>query len=274
MIALIHIKKTGGKSLKHIMRCAFGVGHCDVKRWQPGDESFSADDLRRLRRIHPALVSLAGHSIRSYSDLRDAEPDLRYYSFVRDPIKRCISEYQYSVQMGRWAPGSFDQWIETPAYRNVQVRSLAGSEDVDAAIRQIDDNIAFVGMMARFDESLALMQPLLGLPRFTPLQRRVNAASDHSIRDAVLADTQAMTKLARANEADRALFDYVAKDIYPRQRREASRCTVSVSGMEQAFAQEPRQFNRRFFTNGAYRYLVYKPAVSVYRLLARKDNRR
>ncbi len=271
MIALIHIKKTAGKSLKHIMRCAFGVHHCDVKRWRPEDEAFSAEDLRRLQRVHPKLASVAGHSIRSYSDLRDAEPTLRYYSFVRDPIKRCISEYQYSVHMGRCRPGSFHDWIDDPAYRNVQVRSLAGSDDVEAAIGQIDDHISFVGMMEHFDESVALMQTLLGLPRFTPLQRRVNAASDHGIRDAILEDDKAMSAVARANTADVALFEYVSRVVYPRQQRAASRCQVSVAGLRRSMSDQPRQFNARFVTNGIYRYLVYKPVVSTYRLFAQTD---
>jgi len=269
MIALIHIKKTAGKSLKHIMRCAFGVRHCDVKHWQADDACFTGADLRRVQRIHPELRSVAGHSVRSYSDLAEGASDVRFYTFVREPLKRCISEYQYSVKMGRCKAGSFSNWIEKPVYRNVQVQSLAGSDDVDAAIRQIDDRIAFVGMLERFDESLAMMQPLLDLPRFTPLHRRVNAASSHAIRDAILADADAMTAVRRANEADAALFEYVERVIYPRQQRLAGRTQVAVADFKSAAAAEPRQFNGRFVANGAYRYLIYKPSVSAYRLFSR-----
>ncbi|GAB3675198.1 sulfotransferase family 2 domain-containing protein [Salinisphaera aquimarina] len=270
MIALIHIKKTAGKSLKHIMRCEFGTAHCDVKRWNSSDAYFSAADLRRLQRVHPRLQSLAGHSIRSVSDLRSAAPGLRYYTFLRDPIKRCISEYQYSVRQGRCAPGSFASWIEKPAYRNVQVKSLAGSDDLDMAIAQVDTEISFVGLMERFDESLALMQPLLELPRFTPLQRRVNAASDHAIRDALLADNEAMDAVRQANRLDSALFEHVAGVIYPRQQRQAARVSVAVTaGKPRPVERSPRQFNARFLANGVYRYLVYKPAVSAYQLVNR-----
>lgn len=48
MIALIHIKKTAGKTFKHIMRCEFGVAHCDVKRWRPLADVFSAFDPARM----------------------------------------------------------------------------------------------------------------------------------------------------------------------------------------------------------------------------------
>ena len=107
------------------------------------------------------------------------------------------------------------------------------------------------------------------MPRLTPLHRRVNAASNHAIRDSILADADAMNAVRRANEADVALFEHVARVIYPRQRKRASRTQVSVDGFKAAIAAEPRQFNRRFFANGAYRYLVYKPSVSAYRLFKR-----
>lgn len=267
MIALIHVKKTAGKTLKHIMRCEFGLAHCDVKRWGRQGDVFDADDLRRLKRINPRLASIAGHSVRSTSNLDAAEPGLRFYTFLRDADKRCISEYQYCVAQGRWPEGSFDRWIADPRYRNVQTRSLAGCEDADAAIDQIERRIAFVGLMERFDESLALMQSHLDLPCFTPLQRRVNAARDRRVGDAVKADEAAMTRIRAANRQDARVLDYVQREVYPEQRRAATRVSVAVSGRASA-GRSPRQFNTRFFANGLYRHLVYKPAVSVYRLAA------
>lgn len=268
MIALIHIKKTAGKTLKHIMRCEYGSAHCDVKRWRPTDEYFSGADLVRLQRLFPHLKSIAGHSIRSTSDMQAMAPSLRYYTFLRDPIKRCISQYQYSVRQGRCASGSFEQWLQEPRYRNVLTQSLAGCQDSDAAIDQIEQHIAFVGLMERFDESLGLMQPILGLPRFTPLQRRVNAAVDHQIRDAVLADGAAMGAARRANVEDAKVFDYVQREVFPRQQKAAARTQVAVDGRASAGV-SPRQFNPRFVANGLYRYLVYKPAVAGYRLMVR-----
>ncbi|HET7312996.1 hypothetical protein [Salinisphaera sp.] len=267
MIALIHIKKTAGKTLKHIMRCEFGVAHCDVKRWRGKGDVFDAADLRRLKRINPRLASIAGHSVRSTSDLDAAEPDLRFYTFLRDAEKRCISEYQYSVAQGRWPEGSFDRWVTDARYRNVQTQSLAGCEDADAAIDQIERRIAFVGLMEHFDESLALMQAHLDLPRFTPLLRRVNAARDNRLRDALLADERAMTHVRGANREDARVLDYVRREVYPRQQRQANRVSAGASGAASAGA-AGRQFNARFFANGLHRYMVYKPAVAAYRLFA------
>ena len=267
MIALIHIKKTAGKTLKHIMRCAYGAAHCDVKRWRDDADVFSAADLRRLMRINPWLASIAGHSVRSTADLQHAVADLRFYTFLRDPIKRTLSQYQYSVAQGRCREGDFETWIQRPAYRDVQTTTLAGVADADAAIAEIESNIAFVGLMEHFDESLALMQDALELAPFTPLTRAVNAASDHRIRDALKADSAAMAAIHAANTQDQIVFDYVQREVYPRQRRAATRVQVGADGTISA-GRAPRQYNARFMTNGLYRYLVYKPAVAVWRRTA------
>lgn len=267
MIALIHIKKTAGKTLKHIMRCEFGLAHCDVKHWHSKVDCFDRADLRRLQRVNPWVRSLAGHSIRSFSDLDQASPDLRFYTFLRDPIRRCISEYQYSVAQGRWPEGAFDRWIEDARYRNVQCESLAGCADADAAIDQIERRIDFVGVTERFDESMALMQSYLELPHFRPLQKRVNAARDNRIRDALLADSAAMTKIRDANCEDTRVFDYVLGEVYPRQQQRATRVQVGASGQASAGV-AARQYNARFWINGLHRYLVYKPALSAYRAFA------
>ncbi|MBH03662.1 MAG: hypothetical protein CMP08_06000 [Xanthomonadales bacterium] len=240
MIALIHIKKTAGKTLKHIMRCAYGAAHCDVKRWSDDAHVFSAADLNRLMRINPWLASIAGHSVRSTSDIDQAVADLRFYTFLRDPIKRTVSQYQYSVAQGRCREGAFDQWIARDTYRNVQTTTIAGVADAHAAIAEIESRIAFVGLMERFDESLALMQ------------------------DALLGDNAAMQAVHDANLEDQKVFDYVVREVYPRQQKAATRVSVGANGTASA-GRAPRQYNRRFFTNGLYRYAVYKPAVALWR---------
>ena len=264
MIALIHIKKTAGKTLKHIMRCAYGAAHCDVKRWSDDADVFSAADLQRLMRINPWLASIAGHSVRSTSDIDQGVADLRFYTFLRDPIKRTVSQYQYSVAQGRCREGEFERFITRDTYRNVQTTTIAGIADADAAIAEIEARIAFVGLMERFDESLALMQDALALPLFTPLARRVNAAGDQRIRDALIGDAAAMQAVHDANLEDQKVFDYVLREVYPRQQKAATRVSVGADGTASA-GQATRQYNRRFFTNGLYRYTVYKPAVALWR---------
>lgn len=259
MIALIHIKKTAGKTIKHLKRCEYGAAHCDAKRWRLGDECLDAAGLARIRRIMPQCQSIAGHSVRPYSNLRAEDPDIAFYTFLREPVRRCISQYQYEVTQGRIDPNTFDQWIKRDDVRNTQVASLAGNMDLAAATDYVANELTFVGLTEAFEESLAMMPSLLRTRVIRPQKARVNAAVDNTIRDRLLADAGAMARVRAANAQDIELYDYVRRVIYPRVRQRASRTTLAVS---------PRRspVNGRFVTNALVRYGFYKPAVGAWRL--------
>jgi hypothetical protein len=260
VIAFIHIKKTAGKAIKHIMRRELGLGHCDVKRWQPGDPCFSAADLARLRRIYPRLASIAGHSIKPYSDLRAAQPDLDYYTFLREPIARSISQYQYRVEMKRSVEGSFEEWIRNPSYHNLQVQTLAGAPDLDRALQLLEHEIDFVGLSERLDESLALMKRALALPDIDLSSDRVNAAKDHSIRDKLRNDPHCLELLHEANALDIALYNHVKEVIYPRQQALFG-AGIAAGGKSLG----RKRYSAQWYLNAGYRQLVYKPLVWTYR---------
>jgi hypothetical protein len=267
LIAFVHIKKTAGKTVKHIMRRELGIRHCDVKRWRQTDHCLDAAGLRRLRRVYPGLISIAGHSIKAYSDLKQAEPKLAYYTFLRDPVRRTVSQYQYRVKMGRSRPGSFEQWIRDPANRDLQVQTLANGRDRDRALEILEHDIAFVGLMEHLDESLALMRPALNLPDIDLSPDRVNAAGDNTLRDKLLGDPHSLELLQKANELDLQLYEYAKNVIYPRQRArfpEAIRDVQTRPGNGHG-----QRRSVQYFLNGAYRHLVYKPIVWTYRTTAR-----
>lgn len=259
MIALIHIKKTAGKTVKHLLRCEYGARHCDIKRWHPDDRCLDADGLRRVRTVMPQCRSIAGHSVRAYSDLQHEAPNLAFYTFLRDPIRRCISQYQYDVSLGRTAPNTFDQWIGRDNVSNLQVKSLAGDDNLDRAIEIADQDLAFVGLTEAFEESLAMMPRLLGTPPIRPQRARINAAADNRIRDQLLADNDALARIRAVNQLDVALYDYVQRHLFPRSRRQCTRTTRSC-------ATRQGTVNKGFVANVGYRYGVYKPAITAWRL--------
>jgi hypothetical protein len=260
IIAFIHIKKTAGKAIKHIMRREFGMRHCDVKRWQRSDPYFSATDLIRLSRVYPRLASIAGHSIKPHSDLREAAPNLRYYTFLREPIARSISQFQYRVKMKRSVRGSFEEWICDPSYHNLQVQSLVGAPDLDRALRLLEQEIDFVGLTEWLDESLALMKQALALPDIDLSSNRVNAAKEHSIRDKLRNDPRCLKLLREANALDIALYNHVKDVIYPRQR------ALFSAGVAAGSESRGRtRYSAQWYVNASYRQLVYKPVVWAYR---------
>ena len=100
MLVFIHISKTAGRTIRYIQRSSYGLHHCEVQPWYDRRKGppFSSEDLHRLRKIYPTLKSIAGHHVRGYVDLQENNTEFRYFTFMRDPLKRQASYYQFKVQ--------------------------------------------------------------------------------------------------------------------------------------------------------------------------------
>ena len=138
MLVFIHINKTGGNTVSHILRSSYGLRHCQVEPWQAPlswrEPPFSSADLKRLRKFYPNLRSIAGHSIFGHVDLQENESDFRYFTFVRDPLKSCTSRFQYKLQVSK-KNFVFEEWIQQESSRNHQTQWIAGVANVSEAIR-------------------------------------------------------------------------------------------------------------------------------------------
>lgn len=261
VIAFVHIEKTAGKAVKHQLRRALGLQHCDVKRWREEADYFSAADLRRLLWVYPRLRSIAGHSIKAYSDLKAGFPRLQYYTFLRDPIERSISHYQYRMNLGS-INCSFEDWTRNEANHDWQTRTLAGAPDLDRALEMIEHDISFIGIQERLDESLALMHRALNLNHvISRASERVNAAKSSCIRDKIIGDTRKLRLLQRANRLDIELYRYAETVIYPRQRRAFGSTLENLRNASNRW----NRYGHGYCSNVIYRELVYKPIVWVYR---------
>ena len=100
MLVFIHINKTAGTTVSHILRSSSGVRHRQVEPWHDRltDPPFSIHDLQRLRRYYPNLESIAGPRVRGYVDLQENGTEFRYFTFMRHPLKRHASYFQFKVQ--------------------------------------------------------------------------------------------------------------------------------------------------------------------------------
>jgi len=165
MLAFAHLMKTAGTTINSILRRSFGLGHCDVHPWDKGATVFSADDFHYLKKIYSRIESLSGHELRPYSDISRVCPNLEWFTYLREPLTRTASHYQYSVQRNRKYPGKsnkkeilFEDWLCREAAHNYQTKRIAGTEDLDLAIKILKENFLFVGLFERFDESLVMLQ--------------------------------------------------------------------------------------------------------------------
>ena len=265
MLALIHIEKTAGTTITYILRQSFGTRHCDVLPWKRSfshGDVFSAEDLRRTRWLYPRLESIAGHTVKPFGDLQHAHVDVRFYTFLREPLARCVSHYQHQIQrMGKSL--SFKEWIRDERYRNFQVRKLAGNEDGDRAIRTLDETVRFVGLLERFNESLVMLRKRFpDAPLKIGYQRR-NVAADSAIKDRLLNDPAVRPLLVDANREDLKLYQFVTERLYPRQAREYGDSLEADVAHFEATHRPPPAFPR-LMLNTIKRRLVYRPVRAAF----------
>jgi hypothetical protein len=215
-IAVVHVHKTGGTTLSSVFKRSFGGRHCSVISTDSCAPFFAADQLLELRRWYPRLHSIMGHDIKAYGDLHTAAPNVRYVTFLRDPVARCASHYQYDVQVGG-VDLPFEEWITQDVSPNRHTRHLAGPDATAGdAISLLEERFSFVGLIEQYDESLLMMQRKLGLPDVRYAKRWT--APDNQIKRNLLSDPASLALLKEANAEDIRLHRHVVDEIYPRQQ--------------------------------------------------------
>lgn len=267
MLVFVHINKTGGNTVSHILRSSYGLRHCQVEPWHApwAGPPFSAHDLQRLRRLYPNLKSIAGHRLFGYVDLPDASrgTKFKYFTFMRDPLKSCLSRFQYKVQVSKKKNLVFEEWIQQDWTRNHQTKWIAGVADVAEAIRIIREKNIFVGLTERFDESMVLLKTLIAND-LNISYKRVNVARDNTIKDRLLQTESTRQMLLEAQQADLELYNYVKNELYPTYQQAYG---PSLEGDVAHYRQtQNHDFNNWNLTLCRLKhYLLYKPLLKLYR---------
>lgn len=221
MLVFVHCHKTGGNTLSHILRSSYGLRHCQVEPWHDrwSGAPFSANDLKRVRRLYPDLKSIAGHRVTAYVDLQENGTEFKYFTLMRDPVRLCASRFQYKVNVSKKKNLVFEEWIQRDWTRNHQTKMIAGEADVDKAIEIIQAKNIFVGLTERYDESMVLLRGLLAYD-LNISYKKVNVARDKSIATSLLENDNTREMLIDAQQADLELYKYVKEELYPTYQQE------------------------------------------------------
>jgi hypothetical protein len=219
LIAYIHVMKTGGQTMCDILRQSFPGRHCDLQVKGVA----TADDLRFARRFYPRLRSIAGHGVVPLSNLAEACDSIRFFAFLRDPVERCVSHYQY--RRNKDEVSEFEPWLEK--FANYQARFLGRTHaaqdpwaiepSAGRAIEAIERHVGFVGLQERFDESLVLLRRWVDDPEFDIEYRSRNVATKSSIRKQLLGDPRIVELIRSRHQEDQKVYEYVRDKVYPRQ---------------------------------------------------------
>ena len=220
MLAFIHVAKTGGQTVETLLRGTYGLRYVHAEPWAARDPSqviprYTPDDLRRLRRIWPPLRAIGGHAVALWSDFDEVAP-VRWFAFLREPLKRAASHYQFHVHTTE-SPLSIDEWLAWDVPRNHQLRSFSRSIDASEAIEAIEREGVFIGLQERFDESLVMLRKLVA-PELRIDYMRTNTAPRNDLARGLLADPVRAEQLAELHRDEFPFYEYVRRTVYPRQQ--------------------------------------------------------
>jgi hypothetical protein len=237
MYAFVHIERTAGSTVNAILRRSFGTGHCDIRlplASRRGDRPqhqldrrvlVDAEGLRRVRHVYRHLKGIAGHNVKPYGDLSVSSPEVRFFTFLRDPAARLRSHF-LNARLANHGPLDFDRWIAATWVHNWQTKMIAGEPNAQKAIELLSTRVEFVGLTERFDESVLMLGQWLQEPRFCPEYRRLNQLRDkrppHEVvrlqRDTRYLDADpARALIQEAIAEDQKVYEFVAATIFPRQ---------------------------------------------------------
>ncbi len=261
LVAHVHVMKTGGQTLCDILRQSFPGRHCDLQ----AQGVANADDLRFARRFYPRLKSIGGHGVVPLANLGEACDSIRYFAFLREPVARCISHYQYRRE--RDERRDFEPWLER--FGNYQVRFLCRTHaaqdpwsvpaDADRAIEVVERHLGFVGLQERYDESLVLLRRWMADPELDIEYRSRNIARKLSIQDQLRGDPRLLKLIEDRHAEDQKLYRHVRDVVYPRQvAAYGATLDADVAALRARLPAPQRRIGARLLAS-ARRGLLYKP---------------
>ena len=190
MLAFVHIPKTAGGTVTKMLADAYG-SKFDAGNFFRGPEKTLNKIGHRPRGGWASWYDRGGRLAVGhvpYGVFRDHLPaETRYMTFLREPVDRVLSHY-----FRHFWPARFHTEIESlneamiersqPELNNFATRFLCGDPDPlrelpPTAVDDAKANLSrfeFVGIQERFDESVALLQRLVGLDFVPSADRHVN----------------------------------------------------------------------------------------------------
>ncbi|MBI3154317.1 MAG: sulfotransferase family 2 domain-containing protein [Burkholderiales bacterium] len=244
----LHIPKSAGTTFRHHIEHNFApeeivaLYRADDARLRREDvfarlQSLPDEQRRRLRVIY-------GHEV--YHGIHELfDRPCRYVTFLRDPIDKTISFYNYRMQQGirkgtidPAALPRFEDWLEASRGMHdgmlgdlVKYGFADGPDVSEPALRAVLQKFYFVGTTENFDEDAMFLYHELGIRRFFRDQNR-------SERFLTPAEVERVAPLiAEKTPLDRKLYDFaVAWNRDFRQRHAGFAAAVAKTKLKRALA--------------------------------------
>ena len=210
ILAFSHIPKTAGSSINYLLRRYFGSSLMAVRSRKGQNSPYQFSDFVEDSGIYPKLSCISGHPLKPFVDFGLHERNFNWFTFFRDPEKRFISHYIHQ-QTGNESEYKMDlaRWAKKYNRSNIQVRWIAGEEDLEAAKQILDAKFQIIGITEEFEESVAQLRDFNRLFGFSCcLKKRKMVARSHEIRKATESDSGYNQIIEDNNALDRELYSY------------------------------------------------------------------
>lgn len=162
-----------------------------------------------------------GHILCRHTEkIREAVPDARIYSMLRNPLARLISDYRYQRSEMNVARANFiattpdfQTYVARPHVHNKTAlalvpRPMVMAGDTAGAIDYIMKNYIFIGLQEMYPLHLRAITTMMGYPRSAEAKVRVNTEEDNK----VILTPEEEAEMKRLNAVDFAIFnEFTAK---------------------------------------------------------------
>jgi|GEM_PF-2605392 len=224
VLVFMHIPKTAGNTVLHILQ----------QQYVWGMEIHSAYPFEPIPpAISPHLKCVVGHHPFGLHDQLGGRRAV-YFTFLREPIDRVLSEYYFTKPYHEYALHDFLKL--GGGYRGYepndkQTRWSSGGDVVNVALAQLNLETFFpvIGIMELFDESLFLLKKQFGWGDIRYTRQNVNTA-----RRRGRVSRKDLETIRRNNASDIALYNWAV------QRLKAQLARLSEEERE-----ELQQFKRK-----------------------------
>ncbi|MEF3077570.1 sulfotransferase family 2 domain-containing protein [Winogradskyella poriferorum] len=219
----IHIEKCAGTTLHHSIKYNL-PGYLILKPWYYWSNergNFLNDkELRWLKICFPFLSGMGGHTTRTFTNYESVVgKDVKYFTFLRDPIARYMSQYNHHVnKKGRdWA---IEDFVEDRRFNNYITRRVADGEDLNLAKLRLSEDYSFVGLFEDFDESLVMLEQFIFKNEIAlNYEHKNDSLRENKVRYDNLSE-ELKKSILKNNALDLELYEYVCKEIYPKYKKD------------------------------------------------------
>jgi hypothetical protein len=171
-----HVPKAAGNTVSSLLERNFGRGfYAYYGLWDK--YIFTANDVEGMCKLYPQYKCLASHLFSLQLPWDSEDIDVRAITFVRDPVKRALSFYFFTLQQsrrfaGHQDPGPIEEFFERvfeerndPRFFNGQMTFLSRYDHDSLPLETIEqlmvNNRLFAAPVERFDDACLLLERAL-----------------------------------------------------------------------------------------------------------------